>query len=638
MPTIRTSWLLVPLTLLVLCVFWPGVHGGFILDDYPNLLDDPAWRLTSFDLHSLFRALGTGFSGLGGRPLAMLSFGLNFLSDGMSPYAMKATNVAWHALNSVLVFWFCRLLFGRVVHRPREAMGAFAAVVCAAAWALHPTQVSTVLYVVQRMEIGATSCVLLALIAYLMARDPANSSLVRLASAIGVALSTVVGLGFKESALLVPAYALVIELAILRFEADSPRASTQLRTAYVAAVGIALAAFVFVVVPRYAAVGAYAGREFTVGQRVLSQGPILLMYLKQMMLPLPDSQLFYYDHLHAPLSLMSSPRTLIAWLALIALLVVAWGARNRFRLVTFGILWYFVAHALTSNVVPLELAFEHRNYLALLGPVVAAAQLLSALAQRFHLDARRTAACALLAPLIFMTALEARTWSDPFRLAVALASRNPASSRASYDLGRLLLERSGNDPQGANWQFSTKEFEHASRVQSISPLPEQALIIMYSRIGQPPPAGTWDRLRAKYNRPMTAESEGALWQLMTCRQQGLCKLDDVQLLSVFGTALEANPKSARLHSLYATFAYTVMGDRPLGIRMMRDAISLAPGDPQFKANLARLLLTAGVDDAEVAALVGTVRASNWSGTYDEDLAAIQALRATLARRRGESRE
>ena len=49
------------------------------------------------------------------------------------------------------------------------------------------------------------------------------------------------------------------------------------------------------------------------------------------------------------------------------LLLMAWRAREKYRLFTFGVLFYYAGHLLESTVWPLELLYEHRNYLPMVG-------------------------------------------------------------------------------------------------------------------------------------------------------------------------------------------------------------------------------------------------------------------------------
>ncbi|HJR74836.1 MAG TPA: hypothetical protein VJ806_14500 [Luteimonas sp.] len=611
-----------------LLVYWAGLHGGFIFDDVANLIEDPDWKLTSLSYDQLRRAALNGFAGVGGRPLALLSFGLNHYFAGVDPFALKATNLVMHLVNACLVLNLCSRLFVLAPARPEsERMGAFAAWIVATAWLVHPLQASTVLYTVQRMEVGAATGILLALLAYLNARLAMIAGRNPWRWFVASGLAMLLGLGFKESAVLAPGYALLIELFVLRFRESQARICKPLVATYAAGVFAAAAAFLFWLLPHYAAPDAYAARDFDLGERLLTQIPVLALYLAQIVFPSPDKLVFYYDNFPISTGLFAPPET--AWsLMLLALLVSsAVLLRKRWPLYAFGIAWFFVGHGLTSNIVPLELAFEHRNYLALLGIAIAAAQVASWGGGKLHMDARRTLASLPVVALAALCFIQASTWGEPLRLATALASRNPDSPRASFDLGRLLLERSGGDPSSPQWQFARKEFEHAAALPRSSPLPEQALIIMDSRSGRKTPASVWRSFRAKFSaRVITPEGENALFAVLACRQKGICRLSERELYETFAVALKRNPRSAVLHSMYASFAFNIIRDHGLGIAVMRTAVHLAPADAQFKANLAQFLAASGGSSAELDRLLAQVRAANRNGRYDEDLKIIENLR------------
>ena len=85
---LQISW---PLLLVAvgLAVYWPGLGGGFIFDDYPNLVYDPDWKVTTLHWVDWERALALGISSDSGRPLALLSFAINYYFTGLDPAAMK---------------------------------------------------------------------------------------------------------------------------------------------------------------------------------------------------------------------------------------------------------------------------------------------------------------------------------------------------------------------------------------------------------------------------------------------------------------------------------------------------------------------------------------------------------------------
>src|SRR5690606_1905372 len=91
--------------------FIPALSGGFLFDDYSNLLLEHDWRIASLKWEYVVRSLSHGDAGPLGRPLALLSFGLTFLFAGLDPYWFKLGNLLLHAFNGALVFCFCRVLF-----------------------------------------------------------------------------------------------------------------------------------------------------------------------------------------------------------------------------------------------------------------------------------------------------------------------------------------------------------------------------------------------------------------------------------------------------------------------------------------------------------------------------------------------
>src|SRR5690606_575255 len=101
-------------------LLWPGVHGPFLFDDYPNLKN-----LAELGSQPTLRSVGAYlslFPGESGRPLAALSFLLNDFSWPSDPYGFKVTNLLIHLLNGVLVFGLARKL-GRLVAPKYEPAG-----------------------------------------------------------------------------------------------------------------------------------------------------------------------------------------------------------------------------------------------------------------------------------------------------------------------------------------------------------------------------------------------------------------------------------------------------------------------------------------------------------------------------------
>jgi len=128
--------------------------------------------------------------------------------------------------------------------------------------------------------------------------------------------------------------------------------------------------------------------------------------------------------------------TLPAIALVLGLAGAAWTARIRLPLVAFGLFLFLASHAVASNVVPLELAFEHRNHFGLVGIVLAAGGLLASAWDRLRLTplAGGAIAAAILAALSAGTLQRAHDWRSAAAIAEAGTRAAPGSGRAWVQL------------------------------------------------------------------------------------------------------------------------------------------------------------------------------------------------------------
>lgn len=617
-------------------VFLPGLGGGFLFDDQPNLVSDPDWKLERLSWSALGQLFGSGIASALGRPLAMLSFAVNHVLTGADPVPLKATGLAMHLINALLVWLLARQLMSMSATLT-EKWRLAAAWAVAFVWMVHPIQVSSALYIVQRMEVGAATGILLSLLCYLRARAAMCACWRAWPWWLGTALAAAFGLGFKETALLVPVYCLLLEVFVLRFAAPSPPQQRLLIWAYAIGVMAGLIIFFAWVVPSAMSPTAYATRDFSLSERLYSQLPALILYLRQILLPWPESLWFYYDNFPISHGLLRPQGTLVAGLMLLSLALGGWLMRRPWPLTAFGIAWFFASHALTSNVHPLELVFEHRNYLALLGVVLALVQPLGAALKPLTAEARALLLAVLLTYVGAMGYVQALSWGSPMRLALTLTTRNPDSPRAGYEYGRQLLALARNDPQALGWSMALGEFEHAAALPNSSPLADQALIILGSRAGDQLPEVVWTRFGEKMlRRPAGPQELAALEGVVECRVEQRCRFaDEHQLFGLLVNIVQQNPRSSRLRGIYANYAFNVVGDRELAMRMIREAVALSPRDPGYRLWLLQIGLASNLlqrSEAEEALLL--LRKADGRGIYASDIKRLEQWQASQSYSRG----
>jgi hypothetical protein len=594
-PMQRPAVLALALLVLTALAFWPALGGDFLFDDYTSIVNQEKVHAESLDWASLRKA-ASSYEGTSARPIATASFAVDHAFWGLNAKGYKITNLIVHLLNAVLVFVLVRrlLLCGESSVR-NTWLFAF---VLAMAWAIHPLQVSTVQYVVQRMEMMSLTFVLSGLIAYIHGRQ------LQIAGARGwpwigiAAVAAATGLLAKETAILFPAYTLALELTVLGFGAAKPAISHRWKYGYALAAAVGVAIFAFVVLPYYLAPEAFAMRDYGPGERVLTQLRILPMYLGWILLPQPANYVFYYDHLAASQGLLSPATTLAGGLFLLALLALAWTQRRRMPLAALGLFWFFASHLLSSNIAPLELVFEHRNYFAVLGVLLTVADLVSRLPEGQRPMLRKATVAIVLAGLLVLTLIRSATWGDPLILASTLSKNNPESARASMDLGEQYMILAQADPASRYYALARDEFERGSRVPNASPMPEQGLIVLAATAGQAAEPEWWDRVVEKLKRRAIGPQEQVMIIGLLELSQGDVAFDHARFAEAYSVMIDKLPMPPTQYYLFAKHALTKAGDEKLALAIYRRSIE--NGDAEFAAAVVEALHRDGYREAAQA--------------------------------------
>lgn len=424
------------LLLVAWLAFRPGLGGTLIFDDIPNL--QPWEAIGDLDSWEKVSRLAASGSSTPGRPLSLASFALDDQGWPVDIPSLKRTNLALHLLNASLVFWLGLLVFQRVSPAAGATRQAAMALFAAAVWTLHPLQVSNVSYIIQRMNLLSTFFELAGMVLFMKGRArlenaPARA-LILCTAAVGLLMPAAVLA--KENGLLLCAFVLLLERFCF---APSPRRWWPAWKLLVLWAPLLLFAAYCVV--RYKGfTSGFHIRNFDAWERLLTQGPVLVDYLGKLLHPRLHGSGLYFDNFPVSHSLLDPPGTLLAWLLIAALLALAWWCRERRKAVAFGIFFYFTGHLMESTVLPLELYFEHRNYLPQAGLWIALASLAGE-AQSPRLRRTLAAAGVLLLGLLFvMTRSNATLWGDSRTQAAVWYHENPGSLRTTLAYADLLLK------------------------------------------------------------------------------------------------------------------------------------------------------------------------------------------------------
>lgn len=312
-----------------------------------------------------------GVAGPTGRPISLITFLADYEAWPNAPWPLVQHTLLWHLMNTGLVFILFRELLS-VIPRWSASRTVLAACI-AAAWMLMPIHASSILMPIQRMTLISGFFVLatLAMFVHLRIRFAGRKEwlpiiLMATVCGIGVMLATYA----KESGALLLALVPVMEWCFFR-------AHPPLHPKSIWHLGMWLA---FLAIPALLIWLLFSGwadiqanylhyRGYSLSERLATQFIILWEYLRQISLPRAAFLGPYHDgHPIYTWGHILPWIALSGWAALLALLHRWACAGSDFaKIAQFSILFYLAAHLLESTVIPLELYFEHRNYVASLG-------------------------------------------------------------------------------------------------------------------------------------------------------------------------------------------------------------------------------------------------------------------------------
>ena len=606
-------------------VYLPGLGGGFFFDDHPNIVDNPSVKIADLSWGSLRLAWSGGLSGQFGRPISQLSFALNFYFSGFSPYAFKLTNLVIHCLNGVLVYILAYQLLDSVRERLKSPRVGVYSALLASVWLLHPIQLTSVLYVVQRMTSLSALFLLASLILHILARR-------RMGGKGSVAFLLVIAWGVcwplsilsKETGVLLPAYVAVYEIFIRRSERGQLDAVGRLSLALSLVVVAGIVPYLVSPFGQWILSG-YEIRSFSLAERLLTEPRVLWFYLNWIVFPSLGSFALFHDDLVVSTTLINPWSTLPALIGLLGLAL--WPVLNslRFPLAAFGIAWFLIGHSLESTFIPLEIVHEHRNYLPLFGILLLPVVWLDSLASQSGVT--RTLALTLVAAALlysgFVTAMRADMYANELVRTQVEAQFHPDSARTNYVAGRSLASLADHEQNMIATILSKKHFEMATALDPDYKMGLIGQVILACGVSQTVDHEALGELQRRFReRLILQEDTNILSRIVELSRAGKTCLNRFQIDGMFG-AFFANPKLSphmkmTMYSLHADYLRLTARDLPAARDALQKALEIAPKNSSLRLKWAQLDYIAG-DKAGAKRLLMELRGESFSQGERETL-------------------
>ena len=623
--------------LLVLGVFWPGLSGGFVFDDYPNLVSNE--RLAAVTTLSPADLIGASLSSDSGplkRPLSMLSFALNHAFSGMDPFAFKITNVLIHVFAGVGVFAFtaallrspaCKLL----TWRP-DLNASGIALLVSALWLLHPLQLTSVLYVVQRMASLASLFMIWGMAAYAIGRlrqIDGRQGMNWLLSAYLVFLP--LSALSKENGVLLPLFLALIELLLFRLKGLAAwRRGFVISLHFFCAVAPVVFGGLYLLIEPNWILNSYSNRDFTLSERLLTQARALWFYFSLIAVPDITRMGLYHDDFIVSTSWLQPLSTVPAVIGIFSLIAASLFWIRRYPIFGFCVFFFLIGHALESSFFGLEMLHEHRNYLSSFGPIlglVVSANWLGGYFPRVK-EGLRIGSISLVLLFFLLLALRSGYWGNDLDRALFDAKNHPDSPRSRIDAGLQLLRLAENHPHQVKlMEDALEHFEHAAKHDSYTANAHFAVLVLRHRLGKEVEAEFVERIAARLRAPpMASSTPTALMRFIQCQSAGSCRFEMDMVMMLVRAATENPRLSMRDKSQIFTEVVQLFLNRKepqIALFFAASAVSARPEQVQLRLNLAATLIEVGrIDDAMLE--LENAECKDHDGFYFNRIAGLRA--------------
>jgi tetratricopeptide (TPR) repeat protein len=411
---------------------------SFHFDDIPAIEENIAIR----DLSDI----KAWWSFVPSRPLGYLSFALNYHFHELDLWGYHLVNFTIHIVNAVLVWWLVMLTMATPVMRsqPLSRHQGPLALFAALLFVSHPLATQSVTYIVQRFASLATLFYLLSLALYVKGRLGEGNKDNRVFFAYaGSLLSAVLGILTKEVLFTLPFVLVLYEYSFIRTGKWKINIKDRGIQIPIIMLGIFIFHFflnfslkIFNAVPPLPEQG--YDYPITAWQYLLTQFSVILTYIRLFIVPV--NQNLDYDY---PVSYsLLEWHTLAGLFTLTGILVVGILLFRRYRLISFGIIWFFLTLSVESSIIPISqnVIFEHRTYLPGLGFFL----VLTGVVFYFLWDRYRGVAWAILVLIVLtntvLTHERNKVWKNQYTLWADCLNKSPEKPRPLLSYGAALAD------------------------------------------------------------------------------------------------------------------------------------------------------------------------------------------------------
>jgi Tfp pilus assembly protein PilF len=443
----KHAFTFISLLIILLAIYSNSFYGEWHFDDFANIVDNPYVQIKSFSWPEIKHCIYGLAQQRPSRPLSYLSFALNYQVNEMDVFGYHVVNFIIHYLAAVFLFLLIyNTLKLPLLREKYENISYPIALLATFLWAINPVWVTSVSYIVQRMASMAGLFYIMSMFFYLKGRTAQN-----LTHSISFFILCCIA-GFaavlsKENSVMLPVSILLFDLFLIQgVSKDSVKKLIKI----IILPFIIILFFGLIYTGGFSnAFGGYELRDFTMGERLLTEPRVILFYLSLLFYPINSRLTLLYD-IDVSRSLFQPWNTLPAILLILIAVGFAFYIAKKRPLISFCIIFYFLNHLIEGSIFNLELIYEHRNYLPSILLFIIPSLLIIHVLNYFSYKKIIQFACAL-GVIIVLVGLGDITYrrnaivSDDFSLWYDSVEKYPNLSRNHTNLGNAYIHRQQRD-------------------------------------------------------------------------------------------------------------------------------------------------------------------------------------------------
>ncbi|MCK4824151.1 tetratricopeptide repeat protein, partial [bacterium] len=444
--------------IIILSIYSNTFRAAWHFDDEQNIIKREAVNLTKLTWPEL---KGTFFNDNGNiyRPVACLSLALNYYFGKNNVFGYHVVNTFIHFFASIFLFLFIYRTLNLPLLKAKYGPNSyFIALLSTLFWAINPVQTQAITYIVQRMASMAGMFYIMSMYFYLRGRT-SEQRVLKSIHYILCAFFGIMAFGSKENAAMLPISILLFDLFLIQgiSKENIKKNSFFLLVIILVALGLAL---IFKDPSIFHP--SFEHRSFSLIQRLLTEARIIVLYISQLLYPMPNRLCLVHD-ISPSHNLIDPPTTIMALFVIFLLLGFALAKAKRWPLISYCIIFYFLNHIIESSVFPLELVFEHRNYLPSMLLFLPITILVVRGIGFFSYKKSMQLVISLFITLVLIgqghsTFIRNAIWKTEESLWLDAVDKNPDSARAHHNLGRYYANTNQKEKAIAEYKLTiTKE-------------------------------------------------------------------------------------------------------------------------------------------------------------------------------------